>query len=99
MSLKDSKDAYIEKLKVQLDEWSADVDAMDAKAKQADADLREKYQQKADELRYQKTLAQGRIAELQESADGAWEEIRIGSESIWETVKQTFADAKAKFDR
>jgi hypothetical protein len=43
-------------------------------------------------------LAQGRINALQEAADDAWEELRNGSESIWGTVRQTFADAKAKFD-
>ena len=98
MSLKETKDAYVEKLKLQLDEWSAELDVMEAKARQADADFKEKYQSKADELRYQKTLAQGRINALQEAADDAWEELRNGSESIWGTVRQTFADAKAKFD-
>lgn len=99
MSLKDSKDAYIAKLKLQLDEWSAEIDAMEAKAKQADAELKAKYRDKTEELRYQKTLAQGRIIALQEAADDAWEELRNGSESVWTTIKQTFADAKAKFDR
>ncbi|EXI82210.1 MAG: hypothetical protein AW10_00657 [Candidatus Accumulibacter appositus] len=97
MSLKETKDAYIGKLKLQLDEWSADLDAIEAKARQADVEFKEKYQAKAEELRYQKTLAQGRINALQEAADDAWEELRNGSESIWGTVRQTFADAKAKF--
>lgn len=99
MSLKATKDAYIEKLKLQLDEWSTDLDAIEAKARQADAELKATYRDKAEELRYQKTLAQGRINALQASADDAWEELRNGSESVWATVRQTFADAKAKFDR
>lgn len=98
-NLKDAKDAYIQKLKLQLDEWSADLDTMEAKARQADAQFREKFHAKAEELRYQKTLARGRINALQESADDAWEELRNGSENIWATVRQTFADAKEKFDR
>ncbi|WP_291985886.1 hypothetical protein [Candidatus Accumulibacter sp. ACC007] len=98
MSLKEAKDAYIGKLKLQLDEWSADLDAMEAKARQADAGFKEKFNAKAEELRYQKTLAQGRINALHEAADDAWEELRNGSENIWSTVRQTFADAKAKFD-
>ena len=48
MSLKEAKDAYIGKLKVQLDEWSADIDALEAKGKQVDTDLRGKYQDKAE---------------------------------------------------
>lgn len=99
MSLKETKDAYIGKLKLQLDQWSADIDAMEARARQADADLKGAYQDKLEELRYQKTLAHGRIIELQNAADDAWEQISRGSESIWETVKKTFADARAKFDR
>lgn len=93
------KDTYIEKLKVQLDEWSADIDALEARGEQVDTELRSKYQDKIEELRYQKTLAQGRITELQEAAEEAWEEIKNGSENIWGTVKQTFADAKAKFGK
>jgi hypothetical protein len=42
MSLKEAKDAYVEKLKLQLDEWSSELDAMEAKARQADADFKEK---------------------------------------------------------
>ncbi|WP_313950844.1 hypothetical protein [Accumulibacter sp.] len=99
MSLKDAKDAHIAKLKLQLDEWSADIDAMEASAKQADAELKAKYRDKIEELRYQKTLAHGRIIALQDAADDAWEELLKGSESVWKTIKQTFADAKAKFDR
>ncbi len=93
------KDTYIEKLKIQLDEWSADIDALEAKGRQVDADLKARYHDKIEELKYQKTLAQGRIRELQESAEEAWEDIRNGSESIWTSVKQTFADAKSKFDK
>ncbi|MFA6178936.1 MAG: sll1863 family stress response protein [Methylophilaceae bacterium] len=93
------KDTYIEKLKVQLDEWSADIDVLEAKAKQADAALKSKYHEKIEELKYQKALAQGRISELQGAAEEAWEEIKNGGEVVWATIKQTFSDAKSKFDK
>lgn len=93
------KDTYIEKLKVQLDEWSADIDVLEAKAKQADAALKSKYHEKIEELKYQKALAQGRISELQGAAEEAWEEIKNGGEVVWATIKQTFLDAKSKFDK
>lgn len=93
------KDTYIEKLKVQLDEWSADIDVLEAKAKQADAALKSKYHEKIEELKYQQTLAQGRISELQGAAEEAWEEIKNGGEIVWATIKQTFSDAKSKFDK
>lgn len=93
------KDTYVEKLKAQLDEWSADIDVLEAKAREANTDLKIKYQEKIEELRYQKTLAHSKLDEVQDAAEDAWEEIKKGGESVWETIRQTFADAKSKFDK
>lgn len=37
------KDAYVEKMKAKLDEWNAEIDKLQAKAKQAEADAEIQY--------------------------------------------------------
>jgi predicted nucleic acid-binding Zn-ribbon protein len=93
------KDIYVEKLKAQLDDWSADIDVLEAKAREANAELKTKYHEKVEELKYQRSLAQGKLAEIQDAAEDAWEEIKKGGESVWETIRHTFAEAKSKFDK
>lgn len=93
------KDTYVEKLKAQLDDWSADIDVLEAKAHETNTEWKAKYQDKVEELKYQRALAQAKLTEVQDAAEDAWEEIKKGGESVWETIRQTFAEAKSKFDK
>lgn len=94
-----TKDEYVAKLKMQLDEWSSDIDALEVKAHLAKADLKDKYAEQIADLKAKKIEAEGKLSELQDAAEEAWEEIKKGSESIWETLKTTFNEAKSKFDK
>ncbi|MCB5184535.1 hypothetical protein LG201_04890 [Methylobacillus gramineus] len=91
------KDAYVEKLKVQLDEWSADIDVLEAKVRQADAELRIKYDEQVIVLKEKRDEAKVKLAEVQSSAGEAWQELKKGSDEAWETIKHAFAEARKKF--
>lgn len=91
------KDAYIDKLKVQLDEWSADIDRLEAKARQADADLRIKYETQLTTLKIKRDEARVKLTELRASAGDAWQELKKGSDEAWEVIKHAVAEARRKF--
>ncbi len=45
------RQAYTEKMKAKLDEWNADIDKLEAQAKNAEADAQIKFQQQLDRLK------------------------------------------------
>ncbi|MBL8505889.1 hypothetical protein [Methylobacillus glycogenes] len=94
MSLKDD---YVEKLKAQLDEWSAEIDVLDARLHQVDADLRIKYGEQVDNLRLKRDDAKLKLLELQASAGDAWQELKKGSDEAWEVIKHAVSEARKKF--
>lgn len=93
-----ARDAYLEKLKAQLDEWSADIDVLEARARKVDADLRVKLNEQLAILRSRRDDAKARLAEIQGSAGDAWQELRKGGDDAWESIRRAFAEARKKFD-
>ncbi|MCB5187233.1 hypothetical protein LG200_04335 [Methylobacillus caricis] len=91
------KDAYVEKLKAQLDEWSADIDVLETKVRKADAELRIKYDEQVIALKEKRDLAKVKLAEVQSSAGEAWQELKKGSDEAWEAIKHALAEARKKF--
>jgi hypothetical protein len=91
------KDEYLEKLKLQLDEWSADIDVLEAKARKAEAELRIKYEQQIEALKAKREEAKVRVGEVKESAGEAWQELKKGGDAAWENIRKAFEEARKKF--
>lgn len=71
-----TKDEYVAKLKAQLDEWSTDIDALEVKASEAKAELSDKYAEQLAELKAKRDEAKVKMAEVQDAAGDAWEELK-----------------------
>lgn len=93
------KDAYIQKLKAKIDEWNADLDKLAAKADQADGETKIKYQQQIEGLKSKREELQGKIADLKDASESAWEDLKDGVEKSWETWKESFSRAKTEFKK
>lgn len=91
------KDEYVEKLKAQLDVWSADIDVLEARGRQLDAELRTKAEEQLILLRAKRDEARLKLKEIQESAGDAWQELRKGGDEAWESIKHALAEARKKF--
>ncbi|MFJ5445432.1 hypothetical protein ACIKP9_04255 [Methylobacillus methanolivorans] len=92
------KDEYVEKLKAQLDEWSADIDVLEAKVRKADAELRIKYDEQIATLKDKREDAKLKLGEIQSSAGEAWKELKKGSDEAWDAIKHAIAEARKKFN-
>lgn len=97
--MSEKRDAYVQKLKAKIDEWTADIDKLSAKAEQAKADAKIKYQQELEELRAKRQELEDRIANIQSAGESAWEELKQGVESSWEVWKASFSRAKTAFEQ
>ena len=93
------RDAYVQKLKAKLDEWNAEIDMLAAKADQAEADAKIEYYRRLEDLRAKRSELEGKIAELQQAGEGAWEDLKEGLENSWEILKTSFSRAKSEFER
>ena len=93
------RDAYVEKLKAQLDEWNTDIDKLAAKAAQAEAKAKIKYQNQLDDLRAKRDDVRDKLLAVQQAGDGAWEDLKEGLENSWEILKMSFNKAKTEFEK
>lgn len=92
-----TKDEYIESLASQLKEWSAQIDNLTAKAENAVADVKDKYDEELDALRAKQHAAAEKMKELKEDSGDAWETVKESADKIWDDLKSGVASTIAKF--
>lgn len=91
----DRRDAYVEKLKAQLDEWNARIDLLEATARRTKAEARLEYQKRVEPIRGKWTEIRERLAELQSAAGQSWEVVRDGIEAAWSELREGFEEARS----
>lgn len=91
------KEAYEKKMQARLDEWSAEIDVLKAKADTAKADARVEYYKQVEELKIKKQAAKAKLAELRKAGDGAWEDLKTGLESAWDSMEKAVKSAASRF--
>lgn len=91
------KEAYIDEMAGQLKEWSARIDRLEAEAKKAGDGVRTELNVKIDMLRQKQEHAAEWFKQLKESEEGAWEDIRSGTDKAWAGLKQAIHSAEEGF--
>jgi len=76
------RDEYVAKMKLQLDELNAKMDELEAKAKGAKEDARDKYKEEMGKLRHQSKLAVAKLDELKASGEDKWEVMGRSTQTI-----------------
>jgi dynactin complex subunit len=92
-----NKDEFTEMLKSQIDEWSAEIKKMEARAQKVQADARVQYEENLKKMREQRDQAQDKLKELQQASDTAWDDMRKGAESMWAAAEESFTKAWSRF--
>jgi uncharacterized coiled-coil DUF342 family protein len=93
----EKRDAYVQKLRAKLDEWNAEIDKLAAKADQAEAEAKIEYYRQVEDLRAKRKDVEDKMAELQQAADGAWEDLKAGIESAWDSLGNALKSAASRF--
>jgi chromosome segregation ATPase len=89
------RDAYVQKLKGQLDEWNAEIDKLEARAAQATGEAKLKLEEQMTSLRRQRGEAKARLAQLQGATDDAWEQLKTGLDDAWASLKDGIDRARS----
>jgi len=91
------RDVYVDKMKAKIDEWNADVAKLEARSREAEADMRLKYDDQIRELREQRERAEERLKELQRASEESWKRMREGMETAWDDLTRAFREAADRF--
>ena len=95
--MNDNRDVYVEKMKAKLDEWNAEIDKLEAKARQAKADARVGYREQVDALKKKKATLSERVDDLRQSGEGAWKDIKTGIELAADSLSEALRSAQSRF--
>jgi predicted nucleic acid-binding Zn-ribbon protein len=97
--MNEKRDAFVQKLKAQLDEWNADINELETKTDQAEVRAKIEYHKRIADLRARLKEVEDKIGELQQAGEGALENLKQGLENSWEILKVSFTKAKSEFER
>jgi chromosome segregation ATPase len=92
------KDAYQDKMNARLREWQAKIDALKARADQAEAEKKIQYYEEIETLRTKQQKVQQKLEELRSAGAGAWEEVKAGAEEAWTDLEDAVRRAADKFN-
>ena len=95
--MKNQRKAYEEKIDAQLKEWEARIVLLNAKAKNAKADVKIEYYKTIETLQHKQDEAGKWLNKLKAAGDGAWGEIKTGAEKAWDEVRAAFHNEASKF--
>lgn len=91
------KGAYLANREAELKEWDAKILLFEAKAEQAEAQVKIHYYEQLESLRAKQTTVRERLHELKQATGAAWETVKIGLENSWNDLKGGLTSATAKF--
>jgi hypothetical protein len=95
--MSEKRDAYVEEMKVKLDQWNAGMDKFQVKANQATADVLADYKYHLERIKAKRGEFEVKMSELKAAGETAWEDLKSGVESSWQTMGDALHAAKSKF--
>ena len=91
------RDAYSEKPKAKIDELNGGIDVLEARGRDASADMRIKLDEELKALRQRREEASEYLEELRQAGDEAWEDMKDGVELAWNSLGEAVKSAVERF--
>ncbi|WP_170611242.1 coiled coil domain-containing protein [Ruegeria arenilitoris] len=88
---------YEKKAQLQLDSWNAQIDALEAKLKVAEAYAKLELEEQLSTLHKAKSDAEAQLEELKSTSEEAWEDVKEGYEAAWNDMKSALKHAADRF--
>lgn len=92
----DKKMEFVEKLSAQMVEWDAQIDLLKFKADSAEKELKPEYCREIDALLLKRKEAALKLQGVSAADGDAWEDLKAGTESVWDVVRTSLHDAILK---
>ncbi|MBP9905371.1 MAG: hypothetical protein KBF66_07415 [Rhodoferax sp.] len=91
-----SRDTYISKMKLQLDELNVQMDKLEARAQEAREDVRDTYRAEMDKLHEQSKLALAKLDALQTTGENTWDAMVAETEKVRDAFVHSFRYFKSQ---
>jgi predicted nucleic acid-binding Zn-ribbon protein len=91
------RDAYIEKMKAQLDAWNAKIAEFEAQAKKTEAETQLHFEKQLEEIREKRDDASRYLKEMQNAGNDALEALQHGADNAWDEMTRAFKNAADRF--
>ncbi|MBK7000086.1 MAG: hypothetical protein IPH35_08980 [Rhodoferax sp.] len=85
-----NRDAYVEKMKIQLDELNENMNKLETKAQEVKDDVRHAYQEEMRKLRHESKLAGAKFDELKVSTEETWDAMVAEMEKVRDAFTHSF---------
>lgn len=85
-----TRDIYISKMKLQLDELNLQMGKLEVRAQEAREDLRDTYQAEMKKLHEQSETAKTKLADLQSSSETAWDNMVTEMDKVRDAFVHSF---------
>jgi len=85
-----TREAYIAKMKAQLDELDASMSRVEAKAADARAEARDKYREEMAKLQHQSKLASAKLEEMKLASADTWDKMVAEMEKMRDAFTHSF---------
>ena len=94
-----NRDAYVQKMKDQLDQWNAEAAKWEAKAKEAQASMKAEYEKQLVMLNSRRDEAMYQLKLLQGASTDAWQDMMKGSDQALKSMQEAFNRARSHFEK
>lgn len=88
---------YKEKMDAQLEEWSAQVNLLEARIDGFTADMKIMRAEEIQALRTKQHAAADHMKALGKASGAAWEQVKVTADTMWDDLKSGLSDAQSKF--
>lgn len=94
--MSETRDAYVSKLKTQIDQWNSKLDKLEAEGKRLRAEARAEYESRVNRLRSRRDELKKRLTELQEAGENRWQALRAAVDRAREEFRTALEEAETK---
>ena len=94
-----NRDEYVQKLKVQLDQWNSEAKKWEAKAQGAQATMKAEYEKQLKTLHSRRDEAMYQMKLLQGASTDAWQDMMKGTDQALKSMQEAFNRARSHFEK
>jgi predicted nucleic acid-binding Zn-ribbon protein len=92
-----SREEYVAKVKLQLDDLNAKVDLLEAKMAEAKAEVRASYRSELAKLRHQSDMAGDKLAEMKATGEDTWDKMLLEMDKARDAFMHSLNYFKSQF--
>jgi len=94
--MSEKRDAFVQKIKAKVDEWNAEINRLNARADQAEADVRAEYHDEIQRLKQLRDDAEEKLHKAQEAKGYIWEDLKEGAQRAYDVMNEAMDSARKR---